>query len=148
MKAAFGVEAIGLGASDRIVARHAGVRFRETQPWLAKITGPCERYGYQRTFLRARTDYSQSNSVGSRGIWLWWTLDADRLYQARYRTSWALSSWREMFLTVTGEGEVVELSAEEMRGRVAKIGARRAMPAALTARIARYVGGADGPVRR
>lgn len=79
--------------------------------WVAEITGTDPKYGYARTFLRARRDYSRSNSIGSRGIYLCYILEAGKLYQAQSKPSW--SRLERYFLTATTDGRIEYLSDEE-----------------------------------
>lgn len=122
MKAAFSAEAIGLGNDAELamlyaVAQAASpsaaplLRPKGCRPWVAEITGTDPRYGLARRFLPHKTDYRGSNSKATRGVMFWWTLEPGRLYQARYRVSW--QKWEERFLTVTDDGGIRDLTAEE-----------------------------------
>lgn len=81
-------------------------------PWLAEITGRTGQAGYRRTFLEPMKDYRDTNNAGSRGIRYCWTLTVNRVYQAQYPTSW--STVHRAFLRATPEGDVVEITAEEV----------------------------------
>lgn len=116
MKAAVYAEAIGLrgAAADPLVAAYER-QFGNPQrlrPWCAEIAGRCPRYGVRREFLPARYDYSAANSVGSRGVYAWWTLESGRLYQMASRESWNGGMTRR-WLTVTDNGDVCEIGDEE-----------------------------------
>lgn len=123
MKAAFSAEAIGLDAATEVTARRFGLYrwfYRQSKPWVAEITGLCPRYGYARTFLRHKADYKNANSKGTRGVWFWWTLESGRIYETRYRTSWKNVVHR--FMTVTDEGDIKDLTEEEVRAWLASRG--------------------------
>jgi hypothetical protein len=118
VKAAFGAEAIGLGASDNVTARMLGMSRelnRMARPWVAEIVGPDDRYGWRRRFLSHKADYRQANGGGTRGVWFWWTLESGRVYEAKYRTTWSLSSIMQRFLTVDDDGEIKDLTEDEVR---------------------------------
>jgi len=53
-------------------------------PWVARIVGTDSRYGFVREFVNAQKDYSQANSVGSRGIFLHYFLEPG-LYEINHR---------------------------------------------------------------
>ena len=76
------------------------------QPWIARITGTDTHYGLQRVFLSGNKDYSQANSVGSRGVYCVYFLDSDSLYEVFERTSWRAS--RRFFLS-TLNGRLTEI---------------------------------------
>ncbi len=143
MKAAFGAEAIGLGYEAdttklmapimaaagvdpelRRLLDQAGIseqwtgrRARNPQhprPWVAELMGLHPHYRFERRFLSHRTDYRQASSTGNRGVWFWWTLESGHVYEASYRTSWG-SGFTRRFLTVAAEGDIVDMTAEEVR---------------------------------
>lgn len=82
-----------------------------SKPWVAKITGRDEKYGLAREFLKPNWDYSKANRRGSRGVYLWYILESDQLYEVYYRYSWKGS--RRYFCTVHSDGSIYELSKEE-----------------------------------
>ncbi|MDG4795088.1 hypothetical protein [Micromonospora sp. WMMD1082] len=136
MKAAFGAEAIGLGyenqstdlinglppdlrapVADAVGVEWTGRRVRDPinrRPWAAEIIGLHERYGFDRRFLTARVDYSDASSTGNRGVWFWWTFASGHVYEVSYRTSWG-SGHHRRYLTVSDDGDVIDMSAEEVR---------------------------------
>lgn len=116
MKGVFSAEAIGLPTSMDITARMCGIErdmHRQTRPWVAEVTGRSRRYGYERRFVKPKVDYSGANSAGTRGVRYWWTLESGHLYQARYRTDWSMAA-TVRYLTVTDEGDVVDVPREEV----------------------------------
>lgn len=83
-----------------------------TRPWVARITGLSAEYEYHRQFLRAKQDWTQANSAGTRGAHFVYTLTEGEFYEAYRKTSQQLSE--RIFLTVTAEGDVVEIEQEEV----------------------------------
>lgn len=78
--------------------------------WVAEITGPDEKYGLARSFLRCKMDYSKANSKGSRGIFAEYILSQGKIYEVKEQESWKRSS--RYFCTVSDEGEIVKLDEE------------------------------------
>lgn len=118
MRAAFAAEAIKTAPVDEHRLRRLGIQ-REMRwlwrPWVARLDGPCPRYGYRRRFLRPYIDYTEANSAGTRGVIYRWILDAGQFYEARYPA--ALRRMEHRFVTVTAAGEVVDV--DEIRIRAA-----------------------------
>jgi hypothetical protein len=115
VKASFKAEAIGLNASQRKTARTFGVERevrRQQRPWVAALTGLTPAGAFQRTFLRAKADFRDANSKGTRGVWFHWTLDPG-LYEADYPVTWDRREHR--LLRVTDDGHVHDVSEEEVR---------------------------------
>lgn len=69
--------------------KHIGVPPRSS--WVAEITGPDEKYGLSRVFLKAKTDYSKSNSKGSRGILVEYILSQGKIYEVKEQITWGRS---------------------------------------------------------
>lgn len=67
----------------------------------------------QRQPVRPRRDYTYANSTGSRGVRLCWTLDSGRLYELLHRES--MTRWATRTVTVTHDGDVIDLTPEEVR---------------------------------
>lgn len=84
--------------------------------WVAKVTGPDETYGLHREFLRAKIDYSQSNSKGSRGIFAEYILEQGKIYEVKAQVSWSRAE--RYFCTVNDCGDIVEISEEEACHRI------------------------------
>ncbi|MCZ1012255.1 hypothetical protein [Streptomyces lydicus] len=82
------------------------------RPWLAEITGREVDYEYRREFQRPQIDYTHSNRAGTRGAKYGWILRPNAVYETKYPVS-KRESVRE-FLRVTGEGDIVEISKEEV----------------------------------
>ena len=79
--------------------------------WVAEITGVCAKFKYQRKFLRCKKDYSQANGIGSRGVYAYYILEDNRVYEVSSPESWR--STDRYFCTVVG-GEIIRLTREEV----------------------------------
>lgn len=78
--------------------------------WVAEITGPDEKYGLFREFLRGKIDYSKSNSKGSRGIFAEYILSTGKIYEVKSQETW--NRFRRYFCIVDNDGEIVEIDEE------------------------------------
>lgn len=122
MKGSFGVEDIGLTSSEERLARQLGTIgsvARSRRPWMAELTGLCPVDGFARRPLRPKRDYAEANSRGTRGVWCFWTLEAGRVYETRYRTTW--TKWHHRFLIVTTTGDVEDVSEGQVRAWLANV---------------------------
>jgi hypothetical protein len=81
------------------------------RPWVARITGRDERYGYARQFMDFQRDYSRANSTGSRGVYLCYALPPG-VYQVKQFLSWR--SCRRYFCRVEPDGTLSEITQEEV----------------------------------
>lgn len=82
--------------------------------WCAKLTGLSEKFGFEREFLRARRDYSEANSKGSRGVYLYFTLYEGDIYEVHEIVSWSRD--RRYFVKAVA-GAVVEIEQAEVDAR-------------------------------
>lgn len=85
--------------------KHIGMPPRSS--WVAEITGPDEKYGLARSFLRCKMDYSKSNGKGSRGIFAEYILSQGKIYEVKSQETW--QRYRRYFCTVGDDGDIVEL---------------------------------------
>ena len=58
------------------------------RPWVAEITGRDHRFGFARKFVDGDADYADSNSQGTRGVYLQWLVDDSKVYEVCYWESW------------------------------------------------------------
>lgn len=56
--------------------------------WVAQITGRSGGNGYDRQFLKAKTDYTHSNSKGTRGVYACYLLESGHIYEVSSPVSW------------------------------------------------------------
>lgn len=122
MKQVFSAEAIGLTPGEERTQRRAGTlreANRATRPRVDELTGVMLSGAFLRRRLRPKADYKRANGKGTRGVWFLWTLECGPVYQARFRTSW--TDWHERFLTVSPDGELRDVTEEEVRGCLANV---------------------------
>lgn len=126
MAATVRLEAIG----DDFAQRARGWRalgpvldFPVRRPWVAEILAHRGGRWYERQFLDGQKDYSEANSIGSRGVYLYFHLREGRIYEVHELQSWRRS--RRYFCTVSG-GDVVEMSADEVQAALAERAEREA----------------------
>lgn len=79
--------------------------------WCAKLTGLDSKYGFRREFVKGRKDYSRANSIGSRGIYVWYILDPGMYEVSSPET---MRRTRRYFLRVNYDGTTNEISREEV----------------------------------
>jgi len=79
--------------------------------WAAEIVGKCDKYGYERKFLRCKKDYSKSNSNGTRGVYAYYILGDGKLYEVCSPQTW--KSDDRYFCTVSG-GHLERLTKEDV----------------------------------
>jgi hypothetical protein len=110
MRASLCIEAVGHGEAQRMrlyrgIMREAGfgraakTLFQDWQNRWGVWDAETDREVY------GRTDYSQANSKGSRGVRIWYTLESGRRYRVRAPQSW--KSTDEYYCHVTEAGDIV-----------------------------------------
>lgn len=80
------------------------------RPWVAEITGLDPQYRYKRAFLSGQKDYSEANSIGSRGVYVYYHLEPGRVYEVNELVTWTRT--RRYFCRVE-HGRIVEMGREE-----------------------------------
>lgn len=80
------------------------------RPWVAEIVGVHSRWGFERRFLRAKIDYRNANSVGTRGIMQHYLLDEGKVYEVSAMLAWQNS---ERYLARVVDGSLVRISKQE-----------------------------------
>lgn len=116
MKQVFSAEAIGLTPQEERTFRAADAlrqARRAALPWVNELTGVMLSGAFLSRRLKPKADYTHANSKGTRGVWLFWTLECGPVYQARYRTTW--TDWHERILTVAPDGRILDVTEEEAR---------------------------------
>jgi predicted phosphoadenosine phosphosulfate sulfurtransferase len=86
------------------------------KPWVSRLTGIKDKQWFEREFIEGQLDYSQSNSKGSRGVALVFSVDTNNVYEVRYYAS--RSREVRKFLYITQAGETIQLSREEAMEKV------------------------------
>lgn len=124
MKATLSLEFIGADSADWLnamtrqfnqVAPGLGdlmIGRAKNSPWVAEILGRHPHFKLDRRFLKSNRDYSRANSKGSRGVYLWYVLESDHLYEVNARVSWKNSN--RYFCSVTEDGDIYTLNDEEV----------------------------------
>lgn len=96
----------------RFKARHRAEQIGVQRPWLAEITGRDPDFDLERRFIVPQRDYTEANSQGTRGIYSYWTLSVNRVYEAAVPLSHYVTE--RVFLRSTPEGDTVEITREEV----------------------------------
>jgi hypothetical protein len=81
------------------------------RPWIAEIFGTDKNFKFKRNFLKGNWQRKRSNSTGSRGVEIWFTLVSGKLYEAK-----SFKSWRSIdryFCIITNDGNVNRLTEIE-----------------------------------
>lgn len=81
----------------------------KSRPWVARITGLDDRYGFAREFIHGYKDYREANSIGSRGVYEYFPLDPG-VYEVHERVTWKKT--RRYFIRVAGT-DFEEISRDE-----------------------------------
>jgi hypothetical protein len=111
MKAALKLEWIGAEESRRLssTAIWGGPPLRK--PWVAELTELYTSGKPVRRFVDSHTDYRSANAKGSRGVFLTFILETDRLYNVHEYISWKRS--HDYLCAVSENGDIVELTNSE-----------------------------------
>lgn len=123
MKAAISVEAIGENIfngfdfsrgflNDGVPGLGYFLGLPKRNYWVAQISGTHPKWKYERQFLRPKKDYRKSNSTGSRGIYLWYILDAGNVYEVKRPIS--RKRFERFFCTITNAGEIEKITEDEV----------------------------------
>ncbi len=82
-----------------------------SRAWCAEIVAFSERYGFKRRFFKPTVDYSESNSVGSRGVHRYYWLEDGKIYDVSEPVSWRKTA--RYYCRVEGE-KLIELTKEQV----------------------------------
>jgi len=80
--------------------------------WCAEITGFDAVYKYSRFFLKGKFDYTHSNSKGSRGVYVFFLLNENKIYEVSEPKSWKNTD--RYFCKINNCGDVIKLSKQEV----------------------------------
>jgi len=80
--------------------------------WVAKICGVDNKFGYAREFIRGKTDYRNANSKGSRGVYIYYILESDNIYEILQPITWIKS--KRWFCQVDENGDIIEIDKESV----------------------------------
>lgn len=81
-------------------------------PWVAKITGLWPSGKFQREFLHGTNDYSEANSKGSRGVFVYYTLESGNYYDVYELISWKNDD--RYFCKVDEKGDIIIVDEKEI----------------------------------
>jgi hypothetical protein len=116
MKATLGLEAIGgfhyrsKKTGNEMI--DATFDFGPDPCWVAKITGFRGTDYFQREHLHGKKDYTNSNSKGTRGIFVWYTLETGKYYEVESRLSWSRSE--HYFCKTDDNGDIIKVERKEV----------------------------------
>lgn len=82
------------------------------EPFVWQVVGISERGSLMEERLRGRKDYTHANSVGSRGVYLWYSLVRGEFYRIQSIPSWKRS---HVFYAVATADGYAEMSEQEVR---------------------------------
>lgn len=82
----------------------------KSNPWVAKILGLDDQFGFAREFMRGYTDYSKASGTGARGIYIHYALK-NGIYEVNERVSW--KHVKRYFIRVQGT-RITEISREDV----------------------------------
>ncbi len=80
------------------------------RPYVAKLIGLDDKWGFRRIFKRGEKDYSLANSVGSRDVYVYYSL-APGMYEVFEQVSWRKT--RTRYIIVDEFGEIQTISKDE-----------------------------------
>lgn len=80
--------------------------------FVAEVVGFSNKYKYKRRFLNAKKDYTHANSVGSRGVYLYYFLESGKIYDIKQPISWRRTL--RYFCKVAELGDIENLTEQEV----------------------------------
>jgi hypothetical protein len=114
MKAQLMLEAIGWGrvVTPALRRLRPAVSYNP-KPWVAEVVPGTKGKLWDRAFLQpSGNDYREANGRGSRGVRRHYILESGKLYEVQRMTAWEKAE--RVFLRVTEQGDIEELSREEV----------------------------------
>jgi len=108
VKAALRLEWIGAEESRRLSTTMLWGGPPLRKPWVAELTGLSVNNKPVRRFVDNHTDYRSANAKGSRGVFLTFILETNRLYHVHECISWNRSN--DYLCAVSENGDIVELT--------------------------------------
>lgn len=82
----------------------------KSQPWVARLLGLSDEWGFKREFIHGQTDYSNASGTGARGVYIYYPLD-NGIYEVNRRTSW--KNTKRYFIRVE-DATITEITREEV----------------------------------
>lgn len=106
------LECIGDDAVCRDRKLPAVLRTANRKPWVARLGGLDAQYGFVRTFEKSWKDYSEANSIGSRGVYACFDLNPG-FYEVQELLSWKRTVRYYIYVWTHGD-EVQRVSKEDV----------------------------------
>ena len=78
--------------------------------FVAEILGLHPKFNFERNFIRYKKDYKHSISKGSRGIFAYYILETDKIYEVKEPISWSKTD--RYFCIVNEEGDIIKITKE------------------------------------
>lgn len=103
------------GFLDAIIGGVAGEAMVGKLPasyFVAEITGFHPKFKYERKFLKGQKDYSEANSKGSRGVYVYYYLEEGKIYDVKKPVSW--KNDRRFFCRIEGNTRI-EMEESEVK---------------------------------
>lgn len=79
--------------------------------FVAEITGLNDKYKFARKFLKSKKDYLKANSIGSRGIYAFYLLENNKIYDIKEPVSWGRA---ERYYCKIENNKLVKMGEEEV----------------------------------
>lgn len=107
------LEAIGHESQRQIrnITRLLREEYKAKQPWVAEIIGTDPRYKFKRLFLPKKVDYRESYKNGDRGVFYYYELSEDKIYEVNEFVS---KRQLERYYCRIENKQVVRLSEKEV----------------------------------
>lgn len=81
--------------------------------WCDELIPQCEGAVYRREPLRGKRDYAEANGSGTRGVFVYYTVESGHLYEVSAPLTWKHTD--RYYCIVDDAGRIVRLSEEEAR---------------------------------
>jgi len=79
--------------------------------WVAEILGFSEEFMFKRKFLKGNKDYTNSNGAGSRGIFLYFILQENKIYEIQKPIKWKKD---KRFFAIIKNNILIEITIKEV----------------------------------
>jgi hypothetical protein len=99
-------QALGKDVADQVIGSFP------SRAWAAEITGLDPKYGFARKFLKPSVDYSEANSVGSRGVYRYYWLEEGKVYDVSSPKSWKRT---DRYFCRVEDGNLIEMGKDEVK---------------------------------
>lgn len=82
------------------------------RPWVARITGLDQKFGFAREFISGIKDYSRANKPRTRGVYTSYTLDEGSFYEINSPHAWGKT---HRYFARIENGKILKIDAAELR---------------------------------